>query len=80
MNNDLISAPIVRKDHNERSEYTMSDNIIDIFNEDIPKKQKYHISDMDITFDKGITQEEMEGRFFDALRQAGVIGHRGCPS
>ena len=58
----------------------MSDNITDIFNEDIPKKQKYHISDMDITFDKVITREEMERRFFGALRQAGVIGHRGCPS
>ncbi len=58
----------------------MSDNITDIFNEDIPKKQKYHISDMDIIFDKRITHEEMERRFFDALRQAGVIGRRGCPS
>ena len=58
----------------------MSNNIIDSFNEDIPKKQKYHISDMDIIFDKEITREEMERRFFNALYQAGVIGHRGCPS
>ena len=58
----------------------MSDYIADIFNEDIPKKRKYHISDMDIIFDKEITQEEMERCFFSALRQAGVIGHRGCPS
>lgn len=58
----------------------MSDNVTDIFNENIPKKRKYHIADMDITFDKDITQEEMEQCFFNALRQAGVIGHRGCPS
>ena len=44
-----------------------------------PKKKKFHISDMDICFDKAITQEEMELLFFDALHNAGIIGHRGCP-
>lgn len=48
-------------------------------NEPIPKKKKFHISDMDITFDNELTCEEMELRFFGALRNAGVIGHRGCP-
>lgn len=47
--------------------------------EAIPKKSKYHISDMDIAFDKELTQEQMEQLFFDALRSIGVIGHRGCP-
>lgn len=46
---------------------------------EIPKKKKYYISDMDITFDKEISQEEMEIKFFNALRSVGVIGHRGCP-
>lgn len=27
-----------------------------------------------------MTTEEMEKLFFDALRNAGVIGHRGCPN
>jgi len=49
------------------------------FYEEIPKKRKYWIHDMDITFEKEISQEEMEIRFFNALRNAGVIGHRGCP-
>lgn len=48
-------------------------------NEELSKKAKYHISDMDITFDKELTQEEMERLFFKALRLIGVIGHRGCP-
>lgn len=47
--------------------------------EEIPKKKKYHITDMDIFFDKEITQEEMEIKVFNALRSVGVIGHRGCP-
>lgn len=51
-----------------------------IFGEEIPKKNKYHITDMDITFDKEIDQENMERLFFEALRSIGVIGHRGCPN
>lgn len=56
---------------------------IDIFNdlsyEKPSKKAKYHISDMDITFSKELTQEEMEKLFFGALQSIDVIGHRGCP-
>lgn len=48
--------------------------------EPIPKKKKFYIHDMDITFDKELTQEEMELKFFGALSNAGVIGHRGCPN
>lgn len=43
------------------------------------KKTKFHISDMDITFDKPLYQEEMERLFFNALHSIGVKGHRGCP-
>ena len=43
------------------------------------KKTKFHISDMDITFDRPLYQEEMERLFFNALRSIGVKGHRGCP-
>ena len=50
------------------------------FNEKPSKKSKYHISDMDIFFDKELTQEEMEQLFFGALRSIGVRGHRGCPN
>ena len=49
------------------------------FTEPIPKKKKFYIHDMDITFDKEIDQETMERLFFEALRSIGVIGHRGCP-
>ncbi len=49
------------------------------FGEGIPKKKTFWIHDMDITFDEELTHEEMEKRFYDALRNAGVIGHRGCP-
>ena len=44
------------------------------------KRKKFYIHDMDITFDTELTQEEMEQRFFSALRSIGVIGHRGCPN
>lgn len=47
--------------------------------EPTPKKKKFYIHDMDITFDKELTQEQMELKFFGALSNAGVIGHRGCP-
>lgn len=50
------------------------------FSEEIPKKKTFWIHDMDITFDEELTHEEMEKRFYDALRNAGVIGHRGCPN
>lgn len=57
---------------------------IDIFDdlsyEESPKKAKYHISDMDITFSKELSQEEMEQLFFGALHSIDVIGHRGCPN
>lgn len=46
----------------------------------VPKRKKFYIHDMDITFDTELTQEEMEQRFFSALRGIGVIGHRGCPN
>lgn len=52
----------------------------DFDDEEIPKKKTFWIHDMDITFDKELTQEEMEKRFFGALGNAGVIGHRGCPN
>lgn len=61
----------------------MSDtkDIDDLFStEPTPKYKKFHIHDMDITFDKELTQEEMELKFFGALSSAGVIGHRGCPN
>lgn len=51
----------------------------DLISENEYKKKKFYIHDMDITFNKELTQEEMEMRFFSALRNAGVIGHRGCP-
>lgn len=51
----------------------------ELVTEEIPKKKKYHISDMDIIFDKEISREEMEIKVFNALRSVGVIGHRGCP-
>ncbi len=50
------------------------------FSEEIPKKKTFWIHDMDITFDEELTQEEMEKRFYDALRNAGVTGHKGCPN
>ena len=46
-------------------------------NEDIPKQKKFSTYSMDITFDKELTQEEMEKLLFSALRNIGVIGHRG---
>lgn len=57
----------------------MNNDMGTIFGEEIHKKKKYHITDMDITFDKEIDQETMERLFFEALRSIGVIGHRGCP-
>ena len=48
-----------------------------MFDEDIPKKKKFSTYSMDITFDKELTQEEMEKLLFSALRSIGVIGHRG---
>ena len=42
----------------------------------IYKKEKYTIR-MDVTFDKGISQEEAERRVYGALRSVGVIGHCG---
>lgn len=54
-------------------------NTLDVESE-IPKKKKYYIHDMDITFNEEISQEEMEKRFFTALRNIGVVGHRGCPN
>lgn len=51
-----------------------------IFVEPVPTKKKFYIQDMDITFDRELTQEEMEKLFFNALHNIGVIGHRGCPN
>ena len=48
----------------------------DIFQEK-PKQRKFSTYSMDITFDKELTQEEMEKLLFSALRNIGVIGHRG---
>lgn len=47
--------------------------------EESEKKSKFHISNMDITFDKEIDQETMERLFFGALHSIGVKAHRGCP-
>lgn len=52
----------------------------DFDEEELPKKKTFWIHDMDITFDKELTHEEMEKRLFGALKNAGVIGHRGCPN
>ena len=52
--------------------------MIEEFEEPI-KKSKFHISSMDITFDKELTQEQMETLFFGALHSIGVKAHRGCP-
>lgn len=51
-----------------------------IFVEPVPTKKKFYIQDMDITFDRELTQEEMENLFFNALHNIGVIAHRGCPN
>lgn len=48
-----------------------------IFLQEIPKKKKFSTYSMDIIFDKELTQEEMEKLLFSALRNIGVIGHRG---
>lgn len=48
----------------------------DIFQEK-PKQRKFSTYSMDIIFDKELTQEEMEKLLFSALRNIGVIGHRG---
>lgn len=48
--------------------------------EEPSKQKKFHISDMDIYFGEELTQEEMEKKFFSALHNAGVVGHRGCPN
>ena len=48
--------------------------------EPTPTKKKFYIQDMDITFDRELTQEEMEKLFFNALYNIGVIAHRGCPN
>lgn len=62
------------------NKYKTESECMEDFEEEIPKKKIFWIHDMDITFDKELTQEEMEKCFFDALKTAGVIGHRGCPN
>ena len=45
----------------------------------IRRKNKYHISNMDITFNRELSQEEMEKIFFSALYKIGVTAYKGCP-